>query len=552
MKVVNSCPTQLADAWVNSFGSSFNHYKSESQRTKLLALLGDDEISVEKSDCWNQNNVQLAIANLALNKASGHDSIPSELYYYAPVSISTHLSLFFRACEVHHHLPSEMAEGTIHPVPKAGKDQTKLDNYRPITIACSLAKIFESCVLLEYSKNLQSSHLQFGFKKNVGTRICTLSLKTVAKFFVNRGSRVFAATLDAKSAFDRANFHQILSLMLLRGVPRSVVRLLLTWYEQTMMRVMYNKCFSQNSFKVSHGVKQGGISSPILFALLIDTLLTKLQLSGVGCRIGSNYFGAVAYADDVVLMAPSINALNILLSECSKWSKKSYLTFNSSKSFVICFANRNSKWPEGVNIPAYLEGKLLPSCTEITHLGHTITWDLADSAEVTRIGKAFNRQFHAFYSRFSLIKNSGTVINIFKSYCQSFYGIEYLFLNNINKSSIKFLKKSVNLAMMRLLSLPRESASLYLIAHFKCRITMGLSVVQFWSSLMTSHHPFAKFILKLNNVEISKQCKTYKLLPYSLPALSSNYIHQIVVAKWLYDKDFFSDISTGSFTASII
>ena len=41
-----------------------------------------------------------------------------------------------------------------------------------------------------------------------------------------------------------------------------------------------------SSFKVCNGVKQGGVLSPILFAVYVDSLLGRLEQSGVGCHIG--------------------------------------------------------------------------------------------------------------------------------------------------------------------------------------------------------------------------------------------------------------------------
>ena len=41
----------------------------------------------------------------------------------------------------------------------------------------------------------------------------------------------------------------------------------------------------------------------ILFAVDVDSLLGRLQQSGVGCHIGEHFVGDLAYADDVTLIA---------------------------------------------------------------------------------------------------------------------------------------------------------------------------------------------------------------------------------------------------------
>ena len=61
-----------------------------------------------------------------------------------------------------------------------------------------------------------------------------------------------------------------------------------------------------------NGVKQGGVLSPILFAIHTDGLLKRLEDTGVGCHMGCQFTWALAYADDITLLSPCKSALSII------------------------------------------------------------------------------------------------------------------------------------------------------------------------------------------------------------------------------------------------
>jgi len=56
-------------------------------------------------------------------------------------------------------------------------------------------------------------------------------------------------------------------------------------------------------FRVHCGVRQGGVLSPLLFAIYVDDLISKLRQSGYGLHIGSLFIGSILYADDIALLA---------------------------------------------------------------------------------------------------------------------------------------------------------------------------------------------------------------------------------------------------------
>ena len=90
-------------------------------------------------------------------------------------------------------------------------------------------------------------------------------------------------------------------------------------------------------FGVTNGVRQGGVLSPVLFSVYLDTLLLTLKNMSVGCSWGGEFIGALAYADDVVLLAPSLSALRMLLKKRELYVTTHGISFNPSKTQFIQF-----------------------------------------------------------------------------------------------------------------------------------------------------------------------------------------------------------------------
>jgi len=109
-------------------------------------------------------------------------------------------------------------------------------------------------------------------------------------------------------------------------------------YTGQLVKVLRNCVYSQN-FPVINGVKQGGILSPVLFWVYIDELLLALRQTNVGCFMGSWFVGALAYADDIVLMAPTVTAMRRMLAVCDEFAVKLDVRFNASKSKCMFFSS---------------------------------------------------------------------------------------------------------------------------------------------------------------------------------------------------------------------
>jgi len=144
-------------------------------------------------------------------------------------------------------------------------------------------------------------------------------LRETLAYYVVDGGSAFCTFLDATKAFDRIDYCKIFRELLRRDLPAIYVRLLCNLYTNNVAHVSWNGMLSK-VFTIENGVKQGGIVSPVLY-IYIYIYIDCIRESNVGCFIGNVFAGALAYADDIALLAISSRAMIHLLLICEQYGK---------------------------------------------------------------------------------------------------------------------------------------------------------------------------------------------------------------------------------------
>ena len=135
--------------------------------------------------------------------------------------------------------------GIIVPVPKDKRgDLSSVDNYRPRTLIPVIFKLFESLLVVKFSKYLRSDDLQIGYKRKLGCSHAIFLLRNVIEHFNSKGSDVYIAALDASKAFDRVNHFSLYSILIKAGLPRHFIDLLIRWYSMLRACARWNNVLS--------------------------------------------------------------------------------------------------------------------------------------------------------------------------------------------------------------------------------------------------------------------------------------------------------------------
>lgn len=405
-------------------------------------------------------DVSVAISNLKHCKTDVDCMLTSDHFIYAPNDLHVHISLLFSAMLMHGCVPNLFFNSSIRPIPK-GHNLSTADsgNYRGIAIGSLFNKIFDHVILLKYRNLLSTIDLQFGFKKNHSTQMCTMVLKETISYYLSNKSNVFCTFLDATKAFDRINYCRLFRMLINRSLPYCIIRSLLNLYVHNYVCVSWAGT-SSTTFLASNGVKQGGVLSPVLFCIYMDGLLQRLASVGVGCYMGDLFVGALAYADDIVLVAPTPGAMTKMLAVCSEFALEYNVLFNASKSKSIylhtqCRSRSLLHVYDVSNLKFTISGYDIEFVDSYKHLGHIISNEQTDSVDILEKRSVFVGQANNILCYFSKL-SSDVKYRLFTSFCSSFFGCE---LWRLDCSSMAELCTAWRKAMRRIYSLPNTTHS---------------------------------------------------------------------------------------------
>ena len=126
------------------------------------------------------------------------------------------------------------------------------------------------------SNSFSLSISQFGFKRNSSTVDALFCLKHTINLYTENKSRVHCSFLDASKAFDRLVHTGLYLKLIQRNVPKVLLDIIISMHTGLFCRVRWEGCFS-SWFPLHAGVRQGGVISPDLYCIYVDSLISILQ-----------------------------------------------------------------------------------------------------------------------------------------------------------------------------------------------------------------------------------------------------------------------------------
>jgi hypothetical protein len=331
------------------------------------------------------STVYKLLENINVRKATGLDGVSNKLLKFAVHIVAPSLTEIFTTSINTGIFPTEWKIAKVTPIFKKGK-KNDLNNYRPISVIPTVAKIFEKIVYEQLFSYFNDNNLltfcQSGFRSFHSTLTALTEATNSWSVNIDNGLLNGVVFLDLKKAFDTIDHSIILQKLQFYGIEKESLKWFQSYLDNRKQMCCVNGYMS-NSRSVSCGVPQGSNLGPLLFLIYINDLPNCLSTASPRM-----------FADDtnVSFASPTLseleNVLNRELQNLNIWLKVNRLSLNIAKTeFMIIGSRQRLNVNADGNINITINDQPIKKVKETETLGMTIDQHLSWSKHVEEKSK---------------------------------------------------------------------------------------------------------------------------------------------------------------------
>merc|ERR1711915_1092257 len=171
-------------------------------------------------------------------------------------------------------LPKEWTKGILCLLHKK-ESKEKCDNYRPGTLLKASYKILPIMITKRISPimNLLTPELQTAYKKNRSTYD---TLKVLRTLLNDQDSERTITLMDLTKAFDRTNIQLLFNILIKKGIPIEMVRLIIKTQKNTQLQAREKNKLGEKQ-EINRGIFQGSPLLALLFIIYTDQMMKEFD-----------------------------------------------------------------------------------------------------------------------------------------------------------------------------------------------------------------------------------------------------------------------------------
>eukprot|EP00961_Rhodomonas_salina_P028581 385555-Rhodomonas_salina.1 len=292
---------------------------------KGIRTIPDDSTRTVRGTMEREDLLEI-LQHLPKWKAMGGDKVPNELLRECPDELLQILHDAFDEMLMGGEVPAEFKGGIIKLLEKK-QPASLLRNQRPVCCSQTVYKVLSSVITNRLTKMLEEHGViepdQEGAQLLHNTKRQVQKLVHIYQDAKRRLKPLYICYIDWRDAFNSMDQDVIWKCLSLSGVKEEDISIIRELYRGMLVRVQ-NTFGTTVSIPLKTGVNQGDPLSPILFLVVMNVLLRKLNESGLGYQHASGERIAVtAFCDDLAIPTDDPSHMQTLLnivSDFSTWS----------------------------------------------------------------------------------------------------------------------------------------------------------------------------------------------------------------------------------------
>ena len=290
-----------------------------------------------------EEEVDLVIRNLNLNKSPGLDGITAEFYQEFRPQLVPILTELYNNSLLQGYLPKNFKQSIITLIFKNKGSPDEIKNWRPISLLNLDYKILTKTLTLRLKNTIANIINEFqscGPNRSIINN--ALNLKSIIKYIRQNDQNYAIISLDQEKAFDRIE-HNFLKIVLQKyDFPPNFIKWFEILYTDIESKILVNGTFT-STFKIMRSVRQGCPLSMFLYALGLEPLIFKInqnpQILGIKIPNMKNQIKSFQHADDTTVIIRDQKSYYSLKNETKNFSKASGSKINDEKTEILTFGD---------------------------------------------------------------------------------------------------------------------------------------------------------------------------------------------------------------------